>query len=773
MQQIDPGSLPPPTAGEDSSLADVPGLWNDAHIDGKKLSGEGFATYALKILLPKVQPLALRFFGAGTACKVFLNGKEAFSAGLPGRTPETTIPQYAPQVANFLPETDEIEMVLWISNFHHRKGGPWMVIQLGTEKQIRNAVYNQQLVDLFLLSVILFAGLYHIVLFILRNRDKPSLYFGLFCLFVALRLLAIGEIHLLRLIPGISWQWLVRFDYLGFYAAVPAFAMFLHALYREDFSKRFLTLIQIVGAGFCAIVLLSPVKFFSRTIPAYQVFTLLCCVYAAYLFVVCSLRKREGANILLVGFVIFFMTVINDIVENIDVVRTVRLLPFGVAALIFSITVLIAFRFSNAYKTVASQRRELADTNDKYRKELKDRIRAEASRRDLEEKLARAQKMEALGLLAGGVAHDLNNMLSGVVSYPDLLLLDIPSDSPLKEPLEVIRDSGLRATAVVQDLLTLARRGVTQSNILSLNSIVEGYLSSPEHAKLLLDHSNIRIETDLEHRLFPIKGSELHLKKTVMNLVHNAVEAQPNGGRVVISTENRDVEQSISGYEEIKKGTYAVLCVTDEGTGMEARDLKRIFEPFYTKKTMGKSGTGLGMAVVWGTVRDHSGYIDIQSQLEKGTRFEIYFPKTDETRKKASKDNAPHLLEGNKETVLVVDDEPEQQLIASSILDRLGYTAVSVASGEEAVAYLETHPTDLVLLDMIMAPGIDGLETFRRIKKIQPGVKVVIASGFSETERVKQAFKLGVGGYIKKPYTLKDLARSIKAQLDGSAHPTA
>jgi two-component system, cell cycle sensor histidine kinase and response regulator CckA len=768
MQQINPEDLSLPEQKENRNFVSVPGLWNDQALESRKLSGDGYATYRLQILLGRAQPLAFRFFDMATAYTLFLNGKEIFSGGVPGKSIETTIPQYTPQVINFFPETKKIDMVLWISNFHHRKGGPWSVIQLGTEKQIRNAEYNTLFMDLLLFSVILFAGFYHIALFILRNRDSPSLYFGIFCLFIALRFLAIGEIYLVRLIPGISWQWLVRLEYLGYYAAVPAFGMFLRALFREEFSKGFLTVAQIIGAVFCVTVLITPVKFFSHTVPVYNVFTLLCCIYAISLLIVCSIRKREGANILLAGFVIFFVSILNDIFENVYGIQTVRLLPFGLSAFIFSITVLIASRFSNAFKTVDLQRLELGTTNEKYRKELKDRIRAEASRRELEEKLARAQKMEALGVLAGGVAHDLNNMLSGIVSYPDLLLLDIPPDSPLRKPLEVIKDSGLRATAVVQDLLSLARRGVADSKILDLNAIVTDYLSSPEHLGLLTDHSGIQVKTDLAPHLFLMKGSEFHLKKTVMNLVRNAAEAQPKGGCITISTENRNVENPIPGYEEIKAGTYAVLCVSDQGVGIVSNDLKRIFEPFYTRKVMGKSGTGLGMAVVWGTVRDHNGFIDIESRLEKGTRFEIYFPKASETAKEEPQSPTELPLAGNQETILVVDDEPQQRLIATGILDRLGYRAISVESGEKAVAYLKSDTADLVLLDMIMEPGMDGLETFQEMIKVQPDIKAIIASGYSETKRVKQAFNLGVTGYIKKPYTLEELGLSAKTQLDGS-----
>ena len=232
----------------------------------------------------------------------------------------------------------------------------------------------------------------------------------------------------------------------------------------------------------------------------------------------------------------------------------------------------------------------------------------------LEAQLHRAQKMEAIGTLAGGVAHDLNNILGGLVSYPELLLLQLPEDSRLRESILTIQKSGEKAAAVVQDLLTLARRGVVVNEVVNLNSIIAQYLKSPEHERLQSYHPTVHAETHFEKDALNILGSSIHLSKTVMNLVSNAAEAMPEGGTLSISTENRYMDRPIRGYEHVKEGDYVVLTVSDTGTGISPDDIGKIFEPFYTKKKMGRSGTGLGMAVVWGTVKDHNGYIDCQER---------------------------------------------------------------------------------------------------------------------------------------------------------------
>ena len=374
--------------------------------------------------------------------------------------------------------------------------------------------------------------------------------------------------------------------------------------------------------------------------------------------------------------------------------------------------------------------------------------------------------MESVGRLAGGVAHDLNNILSGLVSYPELLLMDLPKESPLRKPILTIQKSGEKAATIVQDLLTLARRGVDTAKVMNLNDIISEYLDSPEHEKLKFYHPEVQITTDLEADLLNIMGSPVHISKTIMNLVSNAVEAMPDGGKILIATENRYVDRPIKGYDHVEEGDYVTLAISDTGLGISPENMQRIFEPFFTKKVMGRSGTGLGMAVVWGTVKDHKGYIDVQSSEGNGASFTVYFPVT---RQELTEESSFFSIEdymGKGELILVVDDVEAQREIASRILDKMGYSVTSISSGEEAVAYMRDKSADLVILDMIMDPGIDGLETYKRILEMHPRQKAIIASGFSETPRVKEAQRLGVGQYVKKPYSLGKIGLAVKSEID-------
>jgi PAS domain S-box-containing protein len=391
--------------------------------------------------------------------------------------------------------------------------------------------------------------------------------------------------------------------------------------------------------------------------------------------------------------------------------------------------------------------------------------RAQEERRELEARLQRSQKMEALGTLAGGVAHDLNNILSGLVGYPELLLMDLPQDSRLRKPLLTIQKSGEKAAQIVQDLLTLARRGVAVTEVVNLNRIITDYLQSPEFMRLMEYHPSAKVVTELDTDLLNMIGSPVHLSKTIMNLISNAAEAMPGGGAIRVRTENQYVEHFIHGYDSIEQGDYAVLTVSDTGIGISPADRERIFEPFYSKKVMGRSGTGLGMAVVWGTVKDHKGYIDLQSEEGKGTTFTLYFPITRQEMADKTRPVSMEELKGEGQSILVVDDVKDQREIATEMLEKIGYKVVAVKSGEDAVEYLRDHSADLLVLDMIMEPGIDGLETYRRVLEIHPAQKAVITSGFSESDRVMEARRLGVGDYVKKPYLIEKLGLAVKQEL--------
>jgi len=382
----------------------------------------------------------------------------------------------------------------------------------------------------------------------------------------------------------------------------------------------------------------------------------------------------------------------------------------------------------------------------------------------VELRLQRAQKMEAIGLMAGGVAHDLNNILTGITGYPELLLLQLPADSALRQPIEAIHESGKRAATVVADLLTVAR-GVAMDRITAnMNTLITEYLYSPESTQLHSIYQHVQYHKNLAADLPNIDCSPVHIKKCIMNLVNNAAEAIDGAGSITLETSTVIISQRRAVEDGLPQGKYIVLSIADTGAGIPEENLKHIFEPFYTKKVLGRSGTGLGLAVVWNTLEDHDGKIFVESS-NKGTRFQLYFPVSNKEVIVQKADHTQEKHHGTNEHILIIDDEPVLRDIACQMLQTLDYTVDSVSSGEKAIEFLKTCPVDLLLIDMLMDPGMNGRQTYEEILTFLPTQKAIIVSGFSKSDDVKATLSMGAGGFIKKPYSMEQLGRTIQEVL--------
>jgi CheY-like chemotaxis protein len=318
------------------------------------------------------------------------------------------------------------------------------------------------------------------------------------------------------------------------------------------------------------------------------------------------------------------------------------------------------------------------------------------------------------------------------------------------------------AADVIQDLLALARRGRCELKPTSINDVIRQYLESPNCLSLKTSYPAVTATAVLDDTVGNIMGSSSHLMKAIMNLVVNAFEAMPDGGTLTIKTSQEHLSHLYSDFNQIVENDYVVLSIRDSGVGIDPRNIQKIFQPYYSDKQMGASGSGLGLAVVYGIVKDHNGHYDVFSELGKGTEFLLYFPVSHEATFAAAPVSAD--LEGTG-TILIVDDVPEQREIAEQILVSFGYEVRTAASGRAALAYVTEHPVDLVVLDMILEKGFDGLDTYRDILKLNPNQKAIIVSGFAATDRVSQMQAMGAGAYLKKPYTRQQLADAVKKQM--------
>ncbi|MBN2706507.1 MAG: response regulator [Deltaproteobacteria bacterium] len=405
---------------------------------------------------------------------------------------------------------------------------------------------------------------------------------------------------------------------------------------------------------------------------------------------------------------------------------------------------------------------ELADKFNLMTADLDSFVKRE--KRLLEEKaeaaasLLKARKMEAIGLMAGGVAHDLNNILSGITGYPEILLLKLDPGSELVRPIKKIQEAGFRAAAVVADLLTVARGVAVVREKQSLNGIVEDYLQSPEFKQIYARHSRVRVQAELTPALPLLECSRIHMLKVLMNLVGNALEAIDGPGTVLITTGR---EEKGDGGERLR------LVIRDDGPGIDAKELEHIFEPFYSRKVMGRSGTGLGLTIVWNTVKEHGGQVEVESS-SAGTTFTVWLPACGEAEAPLSASREqPDVLPAlrGQGRILVIDDEAEQLEIAAALLVSLGYQVETAAGGSEALEILGRERFDLLLLDMIMEKNYSGLTVYRQALKIYPRQKAIVVSGFSVSEEVNAVLALGGGAYLRKPFSLVELGRAVQREL--------
>ena len=371
---------------------------------------------------------------------------------------------------------------------------------------------------------------------------------------------------------------------------------------------------------------------------------------------------------------------------------------------------------------------------------------------------SRAQRLETAGRIAGQVAHDFNNLLAPLTAYPELIKSELPADHSVLRYVDAMQKSAAQMADINQQLLTLGRRARYTVEVLNLGEIINDVIGGIEPTP-----KTLVIDVDISPDLMAFKGGASQIYRAILNLVNNARDTMKDKGYLKIRAENYYLEKLIGKPEQIPTGEYVKLAVSDTGPGIPAEIINKIFDPFFSTKTVDKGrGSGLGLSVVHAVVEDHNGYIDVESTVDRGTSFFIYFPIARENLKMSADD---HIV-GGTEKILIVDDDGIQRDVALAILKELGYDAASVESGEEAIDHIRKYPPDLLIIDMIMPDGIDGFETYKRALEINPGQRAIIISGYSRASKVEEAKKLGIGDFVTKPLTVKSLAIALRKVLD-------
>jgi len=386
--------------------------------------------------------------------------------------------------------------------------------------------------------------------------------------------------------------------------------------------------------------------------------------------------------------------------------------------------------------------------------------KAEEERKNLEEQLFQAQKMESIGRLAGGIAHDFNNILTSIMGYAELLKYKLTNSSAReKQAADIIIKGSERASDLTRQLLAFARGGKYNPVPLIVNDLIKQTIIVSEK----IFEKNIEVKYDLEEKLKPIEADRNQMDQVLTNIIINAKDAMPNGGELIFNTANVYLDEEYTRkFQELKPGDYVKISIRDTGMGMPRSIKDRIFEPFFTTKGAG-CGTGLGLATVYGIIKNHNGQISCTSEPGKGTTFTIYLPATE--KEIIKEENEKKIIKG-EETILLVDDEEYVRDVAKRQLERLGYKAITASDGFDAVDIYKKKKKkiDLVLLDMVM-PNLAGKETFRELKNINPHIKVILISGFSQNGRAAEVIKEGALAFLQKPFKLYELSKMLAGVL--------
>jgi len=872
---LKPGNLSNETPPSRSGFIEVPGNWNGYEIDGKKIDGEGYATYRLKIRLANSgQILAFKFLDMASSFSVYLDGKKIVSTGVPGKTPESTIPQFYPQVVEFKPDSEQLEVVILVSNFHHRKGGVWEPILMGLSAdiwQIRQRALN---LNFFLFGGILIMGLYHMGLFIIRPKEKSILFFGIFCFLIAIRSLVTGERTLIGLFPDFSWEVYTKIAYLTFYIAAPVFAMYFRYIFPKEIPRYIIFLVVVVSALFAGIVLFTPAIIYTHMIPLFQIFTVAASCYGFYALILALVHKRRGAGVCLAGFAVLFLTMVNDMLYANLLVQTGYIIQFGLFIFIFFQAFLLSVRFSKAFETVELQHRTLEDTNAAYKKEIRERKRtAEALReseekyrllvenasdaivvaqdrmlcfvnsraialsgysekellsnpfttvvhpqdrdmvqhnylqrlngksvpmgytfrclhkngsvkwvepsavriswegapatlnflRDitekhrLEEELLKAQKLEAIGVLAGGIAHDFNNILAAIMGNVSLAKMDVSQDDKIHQVLEEVEEASKRAKALTRQLLTFSKGGVPVKEVTTISDVIVGC------STFALSGSRIGCDFKLPADLWPVKIDVGQINQVIQNIIINADQAMDAGGTIRISAANITV--NMNHGLPLRPGNYVLLKFQDSGSGISEANLNKIFDPYFTSK---ENGSGLGLTTAYSIIKKHDGHITVDSQEGVGTTFNVYLPSSKEEIRKKTKD-AKVDIQG-KGKILAMDDEKMIRGLIQEMLHRMGYEVELANDGEEAIGLYRRaieagRPFDAVILDLTVPGAMGGKEAIGKLCEIDKNVKAIVSSGYSIDPVMSNYEEYGFCGVVEKPYNLQKLGETLNQIL--------
>lgn len=756
-----------------SGYLSFPGQWNGFSLKGKKLSGQGFATYRMKVLLPKTdRMLSIRFDVMGTAYYAYVDGKKVISSGQVGKSRETSKPSLYSANIDFVPVAGETEIIIEISNFHDKSGGPWSPIYLGFTKDILKSQQKARYLEIFLMGSILIMAFYHFFVFFFRRKDISILYFGLFCFLMAFRILLVGERLILWAVPWIPWIVTHKLNYLSIYLSTPVFCLFFHSIFKEDFNETVLKCAVAIGLVLSCFVLLTPPLLFTYTLYIMHLVMLCLGLYIFVIFFYSYRRKRLGTWLVISGFLVLFATIVNDILDANQIISTGNYLMFGFYVFIFSHAILLALRLAKAFETVEEMSGKLVVLD-----RLKDEFLANTS-------------------------HELKTPITGIIGIAESMLDGVAGtlSASARGNLAIITASGKRLANLINDILDFSRLKnkdillkITPADMYQISRAVLTAFYPLAHEK------NLELVNLVPEKAPLVAGDENRLTQIMYNLIGNAVKFTEEGSVKVSSKE---------------KENKLLISVTDTGIGIPEDKYESVFQSFEqvsgsTQREFG--GTGLGLSITRRLVQLHGGTISVDSKINKGSVFTFSIPLLTEKKqapaqpqkvsfpyagantgkstglngKKNKNESFPDLYRGIKfiqsgkkktkdlkrekgqAALLIVEDDPVNIQVLFNFLASPDYYCRFARSGSQALNILRDEPPfDLVLLDVMM-PRMSGYQVCGKIRETKSleELPVILMTAKSRTEDIVEGFDAGANDYITKPFSKDELLARIKTQI--------
>ncbi len=736
----------------------VPSTWNQYNLNQEKLSGNGYATYRLKIKIKDIQRIySIKIVDSATSYKVWINGDLLATAGETAKTKEEMIPAYKSRVVEFKPTSDIIEIIFQVSNFYHSKGGLWNAIEFGPAPLIEKFRESQVSFEFFMFGSLSIMAFYHFGLYALRRKDKSTLYFGIMCFIVAIRILLTGERYFFKYADNVAqWILLVKLEFITVYLTTPAFIYFLSSIYPAE-AKKIISRITL-GAGllFSLFTIMIDTTLATQIIKYFQNLLFLLIVYTGYVLIKINLNKREGAVWITSGLLVFLSALINDLLYLNNLIYTGFLFPIGLFVFVFSQSFILSMRFSKAFTTVET---------------MSDRLLALDKMKD--------------DFLAN-TSHELRTPLNGIIGIAESILEDGSYNLPyeIQHNLYLIVASGKRLNSLVNDILDFSKLKNREIKLhlrkIDLKQIVDFVIRLSEP---LLLNRDLKLINDIPSDFPEIEADENRILQIFHNLVGNAIKFTETG--------------EIRIYAEIRNGV-STIYISDTGIGIPKDKFEVIFQSFEqidhsTIREYG--GTGLGLGITKHLVELHGGKIWVDSTVGKGSTFYFTIPSFTENDVRRDKnvlytnadfyipnvntnlniplDRVIDLPEKNKAiiekqnyTILAVDDEPINLQVIVNHLKDLGYRILTANNGHMALKMVEEVEPDLILLD-IMMPKLSGYDVCKILRTKYPihALPIIILSAKNQVNDISFGLEQGANDYIHKPFQKKELISRIHNQL--------